>query len=102
MAAQITERARASHAARAARPLPRAGILYAGEAPAHVPDEGIDGVSLTLDCGAVAEAQQVIDAPAAGGREVIAMLPAFRAKARGMLVDRSGLPWIVNGESLPM
>jgi len=30
------------------------------------------------------------------------MQPAFRDKAWGMLTDRFGTPWIVNGELLPL
>jgi len=30
------------------------------------------------------------------------MQPAFWAKTWGMLVDRFGTPWIVNGELLPI
>jgi PhnB protein len=32
----------------------------------------------------------------------MAMAPSFWAKSFGMLVDKFGTPWIVNGELLPM
>lgn len=101
MAAQIPK----EHAHRilhARLALPGGGILFAGDAPAHVPYEGIKGVSLTLNYDTVAEARRVFDALAAGGRVTMPMQPAFWAKAWGMLVDRFGAPWIVNGELLPM
>ncbi|GIL04315.1 MAG: VOC family protein [Betaproteobacteria bacterium] len=101
MAAQIPK----EHAHRilhARLALPGGGILFAGDAPAHVPYQGIKGVSLTLNYDTVAEARRVFDALAAGGQVTMPMQPAFWAKAWGMLVDRFGTPWIVNGELLPL
>ncbi|WP_395703795.1 VOC family protein [Aquabacterium sp.] len=77
------------------------GTLYAGDAPAHVPYEGIKGVSIALDFDTVAEAQRVFAELSAGGQVTMPMQPAFWAKAWGMLVDKYGTPWIVNGEMLP-
>ena len=82
--------------------LPGGGLLYAGDAPADVPYEGIKGVSITVDYATVAEAERVFDALAAGGRVTMPMQEAFWAKRFGMLVDRFGTPWIVNGELLPL
>jgi len=82
--------------------LPGGGMLYAGDAPAHVPYEGIKGVSITVDYATVAEAERVFDALAAGGRVTMPMQEAFWAKRFGMLVDRFGTPWIVNGEPVPI
>ena len=82
--------------------LPGGGLLYAGDTPTNVPYEGIKGVSITLDYPTVAEAERVFEALAAGGRVTMAMQPAFWAKRFGMLVDKFGTPWIVNGELVPM
>ena len=82
--------------------LPGGGLLYAGDTPANVPYEGIKGVSITVDYATVAEAQRVFDALAAGGRVTMPMQEAFWAKRFGMLVDRFGTPWIVNGEPVPI
>ncbi len=82
--------------------LPGGGMLYAGDAPAHIPYEGIKGVALTLDYDTVAEAEEIFQALAAGGQITMPMQPAFWAKRWGMLVDRFGTPWIVNGEQVPM
>lgn len=76
------------------------GILFAGDAPGHVPYEGIKGVSIALNYDTTAEAQRVFDALAAGGQVTMPMQPAFWAKTWGMLVDKFGTPWIVNGELL--
>src|SRR5512143_1012529 len=82
--------------------LPGGGVLYAGDAPANMPYEGIKGVSITLNYDTAAQAGKVFDELAAGGTVTMAMQPAFWAKAWGMLVDRFGTPWIVNGELLPI
>lgn len=78
------------------------GTLYAGDAPAHLPYEGIKGVSITVDYPTVAEARQVFAALAEGGQVTMPMQAAFWAKEWGMLVDRFGTPWIVNGELIPV
>jgi len=82
--------------------LPGGAVLYAGDAPANVPYEGIKGVSITLNYDTTAQAQKVFDALAAGGTVTMPMQPAFWSKAWGMLIDRFGTPWIVNGELLPI
>ena len=82
--------------------LPGGGKLYAGDAPQHVPYEGIKGVAITLDYDSVGEAERVFAALAAGGRVTMPMQPAFWAKRWGMLVDRFGTPWIVNGEEIAL
>jgi len=82
--------------------LPDGGTLFAGDAPAHLPYTGIKGVSITLNYPTVAEAQKAFAALAEGGQVTMPMAPAFWAKTFGMLVDRYGTPWIVNGELLPM
>jgi PhnB protein len=82
--------------------LPGGGTLYAGDSPGHVPYEGIKGVSITLDYDSVAEAEQVFAALAAGGQVTMPMQSAFWARRWGMLIDRFGTPWIVNGEPIPI
>ena len=78
------------------------GYLYAGDAPAQMPYQGIHGVSLTLNYDSVAEAQRIFDDLAAGGKVTMAMQPTYWAKSFGMLIDKFGTPWIINGELLPM
>lgn len=77
------------------------GLLYGGDCPGSMPYEGIKGVSLCLNYDTVEEAQRVFDGLVEGGTITMAMQPAFWAKTWGMLVDRFGTPWIVNGEMLP-
>jgi PhnB protein len=82
--------------------LPGGGLLYAGDAPANVPYEGIKGVSIAVDYASVAEAEKVFNALAGGGQVTMPMQPAFWAKRWGMLIDKFGTPWIVNGEPIPV
>jgi len=81
--------------------LPGGGTIYAGDCPANMPYEGIKGVSMTVDYDTTEVAQQVFNALASGGQVTMPMQPAFWAKQWGMLVDKFGTPWIVNGEPLP-
>ena len=82
--------------------LPGGGLLYAGDAPANIPYEGIKGVSIAVDYASVAEAEKVFNALAAGGQVTMPMQSAFWAKRWGMLIDKFGTPWIVNGEPIPV
>ena len=82
--------------------LPGGGMLYAGDAPANMPYEGIKGVSIAVDYATVAEAEKVFAALAAGGQTSMPMQPTFWAKRFGMCTDKFGTPWIVNGEPLPV
>jgi PhnB protein len=81
--------------------LPGGGTLFAGDCPANMPYEGIKGVSMAVDYATVAEAEQVFAALAEGGQVTMPVQPAFWAKSWGMLVDKFGTPWIVNGEPIP-
>ena len=101
MAAQIPKESahRIMHARLA---LKGGGYLYAGDCPQNMPYDGIKGVSLTLNYDTVAEAQKVFNALADGGKVTMPLQSAFWAKSWGMLVDKFGTPWIVNGELVPM
>lgn len=81
--------------------LPGGGLLYAGDAPAHLPYEGIKGVSIAVDYATTGEAAEVFQALLEGGQVTMPMQPAFWARSWGMGVDRFGTAWIVNGEMLP-
>ncbi|WP_428421139.1 VOC family protein [Methylibium sp.] len=81
--------------------LPGGGMLYAGDCPGGAPYEGIKGVSIALDYPTTAEAEAVFAALADGGQVTMPMQAAFWAKRWGMLIDKFGTPWIVNGELQP-
>ena len=82
--------------------LPGGGMLYGGDSPAHIPYEGIKGVSITVDFATVAEAEKAFAALAEGGQVTMPMQSAFWAKRWGMLTDRFGTPWNVNGEQIAL
>lgn len=82
--------------------LPDGGVLYAGDAPPQPAYEGIKGVAITLNYDRAADAEAAFAALAQGGTVTIAMQGAFWARRWGMLIDRFGVPWIVNGELLPL
>jgi PhnB protein len=82
--------------------LPGGGLLYAGDAPANMPYEGIKGVSIALDYASVADAEKVFARLAEGGQVTMPMQGTFWARRFGMCVDKFGTPWIVNGEPQPI
>jgi PhnB protein len=78
--------------------LPGGGALYAGDCPPQMKYPGIHGVGLTLNFETVAQATAAFNALAEGGTVSVTLQPTFWAKIWGMLTDRFGTPWIVNGE----
>jgi PhnB protein len=76
------------------------GSLYAGDCPPGMPYQGIHGVSITLNFDAVGAAERVFNALADGGKVTMAFGPTFWAKRFGMVTDKFGCPWIVNGEMI--
>jgi PhnB protein len=82
--------------------LPGGGYLYAGDCPPHMPYQGIKGVGLTLNFDTVDQAQRVFNALAEGGSIGMPLQPMFWAKIWGMLSDRFGTPWIINGELMDL
>jgi PhnB protein len=76
------------------------GALYAGDCPPGMKYQGIHGVSITLNYDAVAQAERAFSALAVGGKITMPFGPTFWAKRFGMVTDRFGCPWIVNGEMI--
>ena len=72
--------------------------LFAGDAPAQTPYTGIQGVSIAMNYPSVAEADRVFKALADGGTVTMPLQPTMWAKTFGMVTDRFGTPWIINGE----
>lgn len=72
-------------------------LLMAGDAPSHVPYDGMKGFHLTLSYDEVPEAERVFGALSDGGTVTMPFEEQFWADRAGMLVDRFGTPWIVNG-----
>ena len=72
-------------------------ILMASDTPLGMPYEGIKGVSLALNYQSTDEAERVFAALGEGGQVTMPLQETFWAGIFGMLVDRYGTPWIVNG-----
>ena len=76
--------------------------LMASDAMPGQPYEGMKGFSVALVYPTVDEARRVFDALSEGGQVVMPMNKTFWAESFGMLVDRYGAPWMVNGALAPM
>jgi len=73
-------------------------LLMASDSMVGHPYEAMKGFSLSLIYPTVADATRVFNALADGGKVIMPLDKTFWAKAFGMLVDRFGTPWMVNGE----
>lgn len=61
--------------------------------------EAPKGFSLSLQIDRTSEAERVFDALAEGGTVVMPLEQTFWAARFGMIVDRFGIPWLINCES---
>jgi PhnB protein len=72
--------------------------FMASDAIVGRPYEGMKGFSLSVSYPTVAEAKKIFDQLADGGEVRMPFQETFWAKGFGMLVDRFGTPWMVNGQ----
>jgi PhnB protein len=82
--------------------LPGGAMLFAGDTPPGLRFEGVKGVMLALQYDSVEEAQGVFRALSEGGQITMPLAPAFWTKIFGMLTDRFGVSWAVNGEAIDL
>jgi PhnB protein len=74
------------------------GVLMAGDAmPGCSVYEGMKGFSLALTYLDASQARDVFSRLSEGGKVTMPLESSFWADAFGMLVDRFGTPWIING-----
>lgn len=73
-------------------------VIMAGDSVVGWPYDGMKGINLTLSYETEAEGRKIFDALADGGKVTMPYEPTFYAEGSGMLVDRFGTPWIVNGK----
>jgi PhnB protein len=78
--------------------LPGGGMIYGADCPPQMKYAGIHGVGLTLNFDTVAKATGAFNSLADGGTVTMALQAMFWAKIFGMVTDKFGTPWIVNGE----
>ena len=77
--------------------LPGGAMLFAGDTPPGMPYEGMKGVMIALEYDSVDQAHTAFHALSQGGKVTMPLAPAFWAKTFGMLTDRFGVSWAVNG-----
>jgi len=82
--------------------LPGGAMLMAGDTPPGRPYEGIKGAMLALQYDTIDEAQSAFHALSQGGQVTMPLGPTFWSKTFGMVTDRFGVSWAVNGEPIPM
>ncbi|MBU4608995.1 VOC family protein [Achromobacter sp. GG226] len=73
------------------------GALMASDVPAGDTYEGIQGVGVTLNFPGLDDARRTFDTLADGGSVQMPFGPTFWAEGFGMLRDRFGTPWLING-----
>lgn len=82
--------------------LPDGSVLMAGDAMPGMPFDGMKGFGMALTLPTPDEAQRAFDAFADQGQVQMPMQPTFWARAFGMVTDRYGTPWLVNGGPIPV
>jgi PhnB protein len=82
--------------------LPGGAMLMAGDTPPGMAHEGIKGAMMALQYDTVDQAQTAFHALSQGGTVTMPLMPCFWAKTFGMLTDRFGVSWAVNGEPIPL
>lgn len=80
--------------------LPGGAMVFAGDTPPGMPYEGMKGVMLAIQYDTIDQAHGAFHALSQGGQVTMPLAPAFWAKTFGMLTDRFGVSWAVNGESI--
>jgi len=76
--------------------------LMASDSMAGQPYGGMKGFSLSLTYPTASEAKRIFDALAEGGNVTMPLQKTFWAEAFGMLVDRFGTSWMLNGNMAKM
>ncbi len=82
--------------------LPGGAMLFAGDTPPGMPYEGMKGVMLAVQYDSIDQAHSAFHALSQGGQVTMPLAPAFWAKTFGMLTDRFGVSWAVNGEPIAL
>jgi PhnB protein len=81
--------------------LPDGSFLYAGDAPDHMPFQAQTGVMITMNYPTSAAGERVFKELCEGGTVTMPWAPTFWAKGFGMVTDRFGTAWGINGEQVP-
>ncbi|HYH10295.1 MAG TPA: VOC family protein [Thermoanaerobaculia bacterium] len=76
------------------------GVLMAGDSVVGWPHEKMQGFNLTISYEKTDDAKRVFESLSDGGQVKMEWQKTFWAEGFGMLTDRFGTPWIVNGASM--
>jgi PhnB protein len=76
------------------------GVLMASDTMPSDSYQGMHGFAVSVIYPTAADAKRVFDALAKGGKVTMPPDKAFWSEAFGMLVDRFGTPWIINGKMI--
>ncbi len=77
--------------------LPGGGKLYGGDTPPGRPHTPMAGLMLAINLPTVEQGQDVFDKLADGGEVSMPFAPTFWAEKFGMVTDKYGIHWGVNG-----
>lgn len=72
-------------------------VLMGSDNPPGMPYEGVRNSSLALSVPQVEEAARIFSELAEGGAVIMPMQETFWARSFGMVNDRFGVPWLING-----
>lgn len=72
-------------------------ILMASDSMVGQPYEGMKGFSVTLNFPTVEQSKRVFNAFADGGQVIMPMDKTFWVESFGIVVDRFGTSWMING-----
>lgn len=75
--------------------------LMAGDTPPGEKYTGIQGVTMTLSYPTAAEGRRLFATLSEGGTVTMPLGETFWADTFGMLIDRFGTPWAINGGMKP-
>lgn len=77
--------------------LPGGARIFAGDVSPGMPFDGMKGVMIAVEYDTVDQAHSAFHALAQGGQVTMPLAPAFWAQTFGMLTDRFGVAWGING-----
>jgi PhnB protein len=77
--------------------LPGGAMIFAGDVPPGMPFDGIKGVMIAVQYDTVDQAHSAFHALSQGGQVTMPLAPSFWSQTFGMLNDRFGVSWAING-----
>jgi len=82
--------------------LPGGGHLYAGDVQLGIPPIDLSPVHVAINFATAEEGERVFNALAEGGEVELEYQPNFWSEKFGMLKDKFGVSWMVNGNLQPL